>query len=111
LPTFISGVSMRASAMIAHTLASTSDRFYRFVFVVLVLMSASVNVFAQITVSTSALTFANQAVGTTSAAKVVTIKNTGASAQAVVFVPSGPFTETDTCAGNIAAAHSCKMSV
>ena len=103
---------MRASAVTAHTFLSISGRSFRFLLIVLFLMSASLSAFAQtLTVSPATLTFANQGVGSTSAAKIVTIKNTGTSAQAVVMAPSGPFTETDTCAGNIASGHSCKMSV
>ncbi len=103
---------MRASSVTAHTFVSISDRVFRLLLIVLVVMSASLSVFAQtLTVAPAALTFLNQAVGSTSAAKIVTIKNTGTSAQAVVMSPSGPFTETDACGGTIASGGSCKMSV
>src|ERR1019366_3697143 len=63
------------------------------------------------TVLPATLTFANQAVGSTSAAKIVSITNKGGASQAVVFVPSAGFLETDNCSGNITAGGSCKMSV
>ncbi len=78
----------------------------------MVVMSASLTLLAQnITVSPATLTFANEVVGGTSAAKLVTVTNKGTAAQAVVIAPSASFTETDTCGGNIAAAASCKVSV
>jgi len=105
---------MRAAVIIAYTSASASisGRVSRVLLAALVVISASLSLFAQnITVSAATLTFANQAVGSTSAAKIVTIANKGVSSQAVVFAPSAGFTETDNCNGNIAGGGSCKMSV
>ena len=105
---------MHAVVAIAQTStsASISKRVSYLLLTVLALTSASFSLFAQnITVAPAALTFANQAVGSTSAAKVVTIANKGVAPQAVVFAPSAGFTETDTCAGNIAVGASCKVSV
>src|ERR1035438_6864841 len=103
---------MRAAVVIAYTSASISMRVSRVLLTALALISASLSVFAQsIAVSPATLTFANQAVGSTSAAEIVTITNKGGAAQAVVIVPSGGFTETDTCNGNVAGGGSCKVSV
>jgi hypothetical protein len=105
---------MRAAVVIAYTFASASisERVSRVLLTALVLISASLSVFAQnITVLPATLTFANQAVGSTSAAKIVSITNKGGASQAVVFVPSAGFLETDNCSGNITAGGSCKMSV
>jgi large repetitive protein len=105
---------MRAAVVFAYTFASASvsGRVSRALLSALVLISASLSLFAQnITVSPATLTFASQAVGSTSAAKNVTVTNQGASSQAVVFAPSASFSETDNCNGNIAAGASCKVSV
>jgi large repetitive protein len=105
---------MRAAVVTAHTCrsASISEQVSRVLLTTLVLTSASLCLFAQnITASPATLTFANQAVGSTSAAKIVTITNKGAASQAVVLAPSAGFTETDNCNGNVAAGGSCKMSV
>src|ERR1700722_7402584 len=84
--------------------ASISKRVSHVLLTIVALTSASLSLFAQnITALPAALTFANQAVGSTSAAKVVTIANKGAASQAVVFASSAGFSETDNCAGNVAA--------
>ncbi|MFZ3264074.1 MAG: Ig-like domain-containing protein [Terriglobales bacterium] len=103
---------MRAAAVTAYTFPSISPRFSRILMVALVVVSASLCLFAQdVTVTPASLTFANEAVGFTSAAKTVTINNAASSPEPVSIVPSDGFTETDTCGGNIAANSSCKMSV
>ena len=105
---------MRAAVVIARICASASfsRRISRMSYTTLFLISASLSLVAQnITVSPTALTFASQAVGSTSPAKVVTVANHGAGPQTVVFTPSAGFTETDTCNGTIASGASCKMSV
>ncbi len=102
---------MRVAAVTASTFPSISPRFSRILIVALVVMCASVSVFAQnVTIAPTTLTFANQAVGSTSAAKVVTVTNHGGS-QPVVITASSGFSETDTCNGNIASGGSCKVSV
>jgi hypothetical protein len=105
---------MRAAVVFAYTFASASvsGRVSRALLSALVLIGASFSLFAQdITVSPVTLTFASQAIGSTSAAKNVTVSNKGTSSQAVVFAPSAAFSETDNCNGNIAAGASCKVSV
>src|SRR5277367_3707709 len=105
---------MHAVVGIAQTSASASisKRVSHLLLTVIALTSASLSLFAQsVTVSPAALTFANQAVGSTSAAKIVTLVNKGTASQAVVFAPSAGFSETDNCAGTIAVGASCKVSV
>ena len=52
-----------------------------------------------------------QVVGTTSAAKAVTISNTGASAQPIVITMTGDYTETDNCSGSVPASGSCTAQI
>jgi len=62
--------------------------------------------------SPSAASFGNQAVGTTSAAKTVTISNTGTAAASVSGISvSGPFAQTNSCGTSIAAGGNCTISV
>jgi hypothetical protein len=103
-------------AAVGHTYTSVSASIFqklsRVLLAAFITTGASLTLFAQTTtVSPATLTFANEAVGSTSAAKIVTIANKGTSAQAVVIVPPDGFTETDTCGGAIAAAGTCKVSV
>jgi 6-phosphogluconolactonase (cycloisomerase 2 family) len=67
---------------------------------------------AQVTASPASLTFASQQVGTKSAAKKITATNNSPSAISVSsIVPSGDFTESDTCEGSIAVGSSCTISI
>jgi hypothetical protein len=60
----------------------------------------------------AALSFGDVAAGSTSAAQTVTITNPGTSAAPVSAVSAtGPFTQTNTCGGSIAAGGSCTVSV
>ena len=62
--------------------------------------------------SPTSLTFASQAVGTTSAAQTITLKNTGAGALSISGIAaSGNFAETNTCGSSLAASASCTISV
>jgi 6-phosphogluconolactonase (cycloisomerase 2 family) len=64
------------------------------------------------TISPSSIAFLPQKVGTTSAAKIVTVTNNFTSAVTVSsIVPSTDFTETNTCDASIAAGKSCTISV
>ena len=69
----------------------------------------------QATVSPAALTFALQKVGTTSAAKTVTLTNNLATALTfnVTFTGADPgdFAETDICDGSVPAKSHCTISV
>src|ERR1039457_2349631 len=104
---------MRAAVLIARTFASVSvpERVCRVWLTALFLMSASLSLFGQITVSPASLTFASQAIGSTSPAKVVTVTNRGSAVQTVGLTASAGFVETDNCNGNVAAGTSCKASV
>ena len=68
--------------------------------------------FAQVTLSPTSLSFANQAVGTTSAAKNVTLSNTGSSSVTITSITiSGPFAQTNTCGTSVNAKGKCTISV
>jgi hypothetical protein len=67
---------------------------------------------ATLSTSPGSLTFASQALNTTSPAQTVTITNTGTAAAAVSSVAvAGEFTQTNTCGSSIAAGASCTASV
>ena len=76
---------------------------------------------AEITVSPTSLPFGNQTVGTTSAAKSITLSNTGTAPftpsstlpgfVALVGVNSGDFTETDNCGESLAAGDHCTINI
>jgi hypothetical protein len=64
------------------------------------------------TVSPASLTFADQIVDTTSAARVVTLTNAGASTMTITAISIyGAFGETSTCGSTLAAGASCTASV
>src|SRR5437762_2681490 len=68
------------------------------------------------TLSSTSLTFSTQAIGTTSAAKTVTLKNTGTailtiSSIAITGTNAGNFAQTHTCGSSLAAGASCRISV
>ncbi len=64
-----------------------------------------------ITTNPASLTFANQAAGTTSAVKSVTLTNTGSSSASLSISSSGDFAQTNTCNGSLSAGSSCTVSV
>jgi hypothetical protein len=67
---------------------------------------------AVLSANPSSLTFASQALNTTSAAKPVTVTNTGTAAASISGVSvSGDYTQTNTCGSSIAAGASCTVSV
>ena len=62
--------------------------------------------------SSTNMTFANQAIKTTSAAQSVTLSNTGTGALHIAsIVPSGNFADTTTCGATLSAGSSCTISV
>jgi FG-GAP-like repeat/Abnormal spindle-like microcephaly-assoc'd, ASPM-SPD-2-Hydin/Divergent InlB B-repeat domain len=68
------------------------------------------------TLSPASLTFATQAIGTTSPTKTVTLKNTGTAsltitAIAITGTNSGDFAQTHTCGSSLAAGSSCTFKV
>jgi FlaG/FlaF family flagellin (archaellin) len=70
----------------------------------------------QVALSPTSLTFAAQKVGTTSAAKTVTLTNNLATAltvSSITFTGTDPgdFAETDTCDGSVPAKKKCTISV
>jgi len=86
--------------------------------VVSAVLGFSTLLFAQPTVklSPTSLAFGNQAVGTSSAAQVVTLTNTGTSTLSLmgIKVTGGDrldFTQTNTCGSTLAANASCTISV
>jgi probable HAF family extracellular repeat protein len=69
-----------------------------------------------VTLSRTSLTFSPQAIGTTSAAQTVTLKNTGTasltiSSIAITGTNAGDFAQTHTCGTTLAAGASCTISV
>jgi hypothetical protein len=67
---------------------------------------------ATLSANPGSLTFATQALNTTSAAQNVTISNTGTAAASVSGVSvSGDYLQTNTCGTSIAAGGSCTVSV
>jgi len=92
--------------------ASSVAKQFRQVLVVTALIAiASLNSWASVAVSPASETFAKTFVGVTSPAEAVTITNTGASAQAIKFVMSADFSETDNCLGSVAAGKSCVVNL
>jgi hypothetical protein len=67
---------------------------------------------ATLSANPSSLSFASQALNTTSASKPVTVTNTGNAAASVAGVSvSGDFSQTNTCGSSIAAGASCTVNV
>jgi len=69
-----------------------------------------------VTLSTASLGFANQSVGTSSAAQNVTLTNSGSAALTISSIAltganSGDFTQSNTCGGSVAAGANCTISV
>jgi len=66
----------------------------------------------QVSLAPSSLTFASQAVGTTSAAQLITISNTGTGSLTLTSITaSGDFADTTTCGASLSAGASCTVSV
>jgi Astacin (Peptidase family M12A)/Abnormal spindle-like microcephaly-assoc'd, ASPM-SPD-2-Hydin len=63
-----------------------------------------------VTLTPASLTFTAQAIGTTSAAKTVTVKNTGSGVLSSSIVVSGDYAQTNNCS-SLAAGASCTVSV
>jgi probable HAF family extracellular repeat protein len=66
--------------------------------------------------SPTSLTFSSQAIGTTSAAKTVTLKNTGTASLSITNIAitgtnAGDFAQTHTCGSSLAVGASCSISV
>jgi hypothetical protein len=94
---------MRFTAIAAYIPAScVAKQFQRVLLLSALLVTASLNSWAQIAVSAASLTFSKTIVGVTTVSKPVTITNNGASSVPISIVMSGDFTETDNCSGNIA---------
>jgi hypothetical protein len=67
---------------------------------------------ATASVSPSSLSFGSLAAGTTSAAQVVTLTNSGSGALSISSITaSGDFTETNNCSSSLAANSSCTVNV
>ena len=65
-----------------------------------------------VSLSRTTVTFANQKVGTTSAAQTVTLSNTGSAPLAISsIVANGDFLQTSTCGSGVAAGAACSISV
>ncbi|MFF4723890.1 carbohydrate-binding protein [Streptomyces mirabilis] len=67
---------------------------------------------ATLTASPGSLTFAGQAVNTTSAAQTVTVTNSGTATASITGITAGgDFARTSTCGTSLAAGASCTVSV
>ncbi len=67
---------------------------------------------AVLSANPSSLTFASQALNTTSAAKPVTVTNTGTAAASISGISvSGDYTQSNTCGSSIPAGASCTVNV
>lgn len=67
---------------------------------------------SQIGISPTSLTFAQQQIWTTSAAKLVNIKNVGSTVlDFVSIVASGDYSETNNCASSLQPGKSCRLQV
>jgi hypothetical protein len=65
-----------------------------------------------VTATPTTETFTSQAIGTTSVAKVVTVKNTGTASTPITISASGDFAQTNTCGNTLGASPaSCTISV
>src|ERR1035438_6472250 len=103
---------MRPAVVSASAFPSFSARVSRILFVMLIVMSVSLSLWAQnIATTETTLTFAKQPLGSTSVGQLVVITNNGAGPQPVAIAVSAQFSETDNCAGNIGAGLSCNMTV
>jgi hypothetical protein len=104
---------MRAIAHAAKISASSfTSQLHKVLLLAVLIALASLNALAQITVSPASIKFtAKQLVDTTSSSKPVTISNGGASAQPIVIVMSGDFTETDNCGGSVGGGGSCTANI
>jgi hypothetical protein len=70
----------------------------------------------EVTLSPASLTFAEQLVGTTSAAQTVMLTNTGTASLSITSISvtgteGGDFTQTNTCGTSVAAGANCTISV
>lgn len=67
---------------------------------------------SQIVISPASLSFANQRIWTTSAGKVVTVTNSGATAiNFVSIIASGDYSQTNTCGSSLQPSASCKVTI
>ena len=65
-----------------------------------------------VSLSPTSLTFAAQAVGTSSSAQSVSLSNTGSATLSITSITvSGDFSQTNTCGTSLAASASCTLSV
>jgi hypothetical protein len=64
-----------------------------------------------ISATPATLTFASQAVGTTSASKPVTVKNTGTASTTISIASTGDFAQTNTCLTTLNAGANCMVNV
>jgi subtilase family serine protease len=78
--------------------------------------SASSNPLPAVTLSTSHLSFGNQAIGTTSAAQNVTLTNSGTAALTITSISiggysPGDFTQTNNCGSTVASGGFCTIGI
>jgi hypothetical protein len=67
---------------------------------------------APLTLSGSQITFGNQAVGTTSAPKIVSLNNRGGAAISISSITSaGDYAQTNNCGSSLPAGSTCTINV
>jgi hypothetical protein len=66
---------------------------------------------AAVSLAPASLTFGNQNVGTTSTVQTVTLTNSGNLPLTVTIAATGPYAQTNTCNGGVAAEANCTISV
>lgn len=64
-----------------------------------------------VSLSPASVIFVNQAIGTSSTGRPVTLTNTGTATLSVVISISGDYSETDTCGGSVGAGAKCTITV
>jgi len=77
---------------------------------------SSAEVYEQVVVSHTSLSFSDQVVGTTSASQPITLTNYASTPLGITSIAIGGtnapnFAETDNCTGNVAAGASCSINV
>jgi hypothetical protein len=104
--TFTPSVASAESAKLVFTDADPSSPQFA------TLTGTGTNSAPVVVLSPTSLDFGGQLVTTTSAAKMITLKNNGnATLNLMPIASSGDFAETNTCGATLAAAMSCSISV
>jgi hypothetical protein len=103
---------MQTRNYVVHVQTRGKSRFTLFMAALAFLLLAIAATAQQVTLSVTSMAFANTPVGTTSAVKKATLTNTGTATLTITSITTtGPFAETNTCAGSVKAGKNCTISV